>query len=83
MKNNTVVLSGSVRRSELRGLYHPMSEYSRQRNLKIKELRGNKAGKFHKLAKKIEGKLPRGLREKGDMSMSVTCMVFEVEMEVS
>jgi hypothetical protein len=82
MKNSTVVISYPVRLSDIRRCYHPMAEYCRQRNQKIKQLKGNKAFKFHNLARKLEAKLPRGLREKGDISMSVTCMILEVEMEV-
>lgn len=78
---DTVVCSGNPRLAEIRGRYHPMSEYKRQQKVAMKKVSSNKAGRFHKLAAKIERTLPRGLRETGNMTYSTTCMLLEVMHE--
>jgi hypothetical protein len=38
MRSKTVVMNPYVRRCQLKGIYHPMGEYSRQRDLKLKQI---------------------------------------------
>lgn len=63
--------------------YHPYTEYSLMLKREINRVGKNQAGKFHKLAAKVERSLPRGLRDSGDMYFSTTCMIIEVDLEVA
>ncbi|MBF4374557.1 hypothetical protein [Vibrio anguillarum] len=53
--------------AERKGHYHSMSEYLRFKHRIEATHQPIKNGKFHKLAKKLESKLPRGLRTKSGL----------------
>ncbi|MGD8116961.1 hypothetical protein [Vibrio sp. TRT 29B02] len=53
--------------AEQQGHYHSMAEYCRlKKNIEL-NLQPIPNGKFHKLAKKLENTLPRGLRTAGGL----------------
>lgn len=53
--------------AERKGHYHSMSEYLRLKRLIESDHQPVKNGKFHKLAKRLESTLPRGLRTAGGL----------------
>ena len=77
----SVVLNSDPRRAKRKGVYHPMAEYIKQRDIELKRIGTNSAGHFKNLSRKIERNLPRGMRETGDMHFSTTCCLLECAYE--
>ena len=58
--------------------YHPFAEYHKAIKRFEKNMQAVPGGKFHKLARKLEAMVPRGLRHKGDIEFSTTAILLEV-----
>lgn len=57
-----IIKEGDPRMAARRGHYHSLAEYLKLKRKFEKKQQPVKNGKFHKLAKKMESLIPRGLR---------------------